>query len=67
MMSDIGGLMQSLIFVASLLINWWSSFNAGLFLMRHLFVSTSNEFLKKRNTLPSADKSFLDERKDNAD
>jgi hypothetical protein len=53
-MSDIGGLGQALFYIAANLIGWFSNMNAGLFLMRNLFVSTSPAFLAKRNTLTSS-------------
>jgi len=48
--------------VASNLIGWFSQLNAGLFLMRNLFVSTSSEFQKKRNTFESASGHLFDEK-----
>jgi hypothetical protein len=54
LMSDIGGLGQALMFVASTFFSWFAQMNAGLFLMRNLFVSTSTKFLSRRNTFPSS-------------
>jgi len=48
--------------VASNLIGWFSQLNAGLFLMRNLFVCTSSEFQKKRNTFESASGHLFDEK-----
>ena len=41
LMSDIGGLGQSLMFLAVATFGWFSRMNAGLFLLRNLFMSTS--------------------------
>lgn len=40
--------------MAANLIGWFSELNAGLFLMRNLFVNTSPQYLSKRNTLKSS-------------
>ena len=50
--------------MASNLIGWFSAMNAGLFLMRNLFVSTSPEFLTRRNTLKSSSEGlFVEDKK----